>query len=684
MNTFRIKDLKLLFPQTSLVNALLALLFSGIFVVFVWEITQIRFTPLEDTLPLSKADKKLLYADTTGLCRDSIPDSLANEEVVENPLPDILSQCVYELKKAIDKGKARPINIPHEWRKDIEDFPEIQSGKVLYHFEYEFGFDTKGVWAIALPAVSQNVAVFVNDNLLGWSGSFEQPVARNGTRPQIFFIPGGELAEGKNEFDLYVVSQPAESGFLDQVYIGPAEMLKPAFDNYYFFRHTLPWGIALTIGVLSLFMLLLWYYRRNETEYGLFALGGFFWLLHSLNQLVVDIPFFRNANIWDNLIHISAGLLGLVGIFFTHRLLEKSYPIFEKILLLGALILLVLLLLLPKSPFYMLLFHFANFITIIAAFYVFVLTAIHALKINSLEWYALAAAVGVIAEFALNDYFMIIGKRPLYEGRFLHFGAPFLLLSFMWIMLKRFVDTLQNAEKYNSELQALNSTLENRVEISKQKIRQSFEAMRELEQKEVLVDERSRIMRDMHDGIGVYLTSMLRHLENDTVDKKQLTDAANNALNDLRLMIDSLGGASSDLAAMLGMFRTRISVALNSCHVKLKWHVEELPAVPDFGPERALNLLRILQEAFTNALKHSHADCIRLSAYAESDKGQLSLIRIEIDDNGDGFSIKTIRGNGLKNMQYRAKKIGAKLTLETDNQGTRITLTLPLSTPSGN
>jgi len=660
--------------KVALLNIVFPLLFAGLFVVLVWHIMQIRFQPVEGSISLPEAT---LMTDTSGKCKDSIPDSLAYASVLKKSLPIILAACVESLKLE-DNQYVRQVKIPHEWRKDIKDYPEIKSGKVLYHFEFSFVEKPQGLWAIALPAVSQNVAVFVNDNLLGWSGSFEKPVSRNATRPQMFFIPEGELGKGENEFDLYVVSQPAEKGFIDQVYIAPAEMLKPALGNYYLFRHTLPWTIVLTIAVLSIFMLFLWNYRRHETEYGLFALAGFFWLLHSLNQLMVNIPLIWNINLWDNLIYISGGLLSLVGIFFIHRLLDKHYPLFEKLLLYSALVLLVLMLFIPQSRFYSALLHFANFATVIAAFYIFVLTLIHSFKVKCLEWYALAAAVGVIAEFALNDYLMTIGLRPLYEGRFLHFGAPFLLLAFMWILLKRFVDTLQTAEKYNLELNLFNKELESRVEARGDKIRQSFETIRVLEQEQVLLKERSRIMRDMHDGIGVYLTSMLRHLENDSIDKKQLSDAAHNALNDLRLMIDSLGSASTDLPAMLGMFRTRISVALNACNVELKWHVEELPMIKNFGPERALNLLRILQETFTNALKHSNATRINLSASVELENSNEAHIRIEVVDNGTGFKLDITAGNGLKNMQYRAQKIKSKLNIKTDSNGTGITILLPL------
>ena len=657
------------------VNGIVPLLLSVIFMMLIWQITQVRFSPVEGSISLHEA---ILYTDVTGQCKDSIPDSLLTDDVVEESLPQVLLKCVKNLEKT-GIEYSRSVQIPHEWYKDIKEYPEIKSGKALYHFEVQFDVGASGLWAIVLPTASQNTAVFLNGILLGWGGSFEKPVARNATRPQIFTIPDGKFRKGLNEVDIYVVSQPARKGFLDKVYIAPIEMLKPAFNDFRIFRYTLSWIISLTMAVLSLFMFILWKYRRQEAEYGLFALSGFFWVIHTLNQFVVDIPF--SAKLWDGIIYASAGLLALTSVFFIHRLLNRSYPKREKALLITAFVLAILMLILPTtSGFFLGVFRISVLMEVVVAIYIFFVAVTYAFKVKKIEWYALALAIGVVAVFAVFDLMIVLEFRPLYKGQLLHFAAPFILLSFAWILLQRFVKTLEVSEKYNLELKALNQDLENRVEARGRKIRQSYETIRLLGQEQILLNERSRIMRDMHDGIGVYLTSMLRHLERDTIDKKQLSESAQNALNDLRLMIDSLGRASTDLPAMLGMFRARISVALKACGIELVWHVEELPPVKDFGPERALNLLRILQEAFTNALKHSEANSILLSAYSEPFGDKPCLIKIEIVDNGKGFNSANANGNGLKNMQYRARKIKADLHIDTSKEGTRLTIILPLST----
>ncbi|MEZ5480268.1 MAG: hypothetical protein R3E95_23150 [Thiolinea sp.] len=90
--------------------------------------------------------------------------------------------------------------------------------------------------------------------------------------------------------------------------------------------------------------------------------------------------------------------------------------------------------------------------------------------------------------------------------------------------------------------------------------------------------ERSLHHADMHDGIGVYLTSVCCGSWTLIRPIVSICAPAHNALNDLRLMIDSLGSTSNDLPAMLGMFRTWISPLVEACQVELEWEVAELPA----------------------------------------------------------------------------------------------------------
>jgi signal transduction histidine kinase len=95
------------------------------------------------------------------------------------------------------------------------------------------------------------------------------------------------------------------------------------------------------------------------------------------------------------------------------------------------------------------------------------------------------------------------------------------------------------------------------------------------------------------------------------------------------------------------------------------------------SPDIESNLLRISQEAITNAMKHSGANQInvRLSAGPEA-------VQLAIEDNGAGFDphVSTLsRGFGLISMQERADRIGGDLTILTKpGAGTKVHLLLPI------
>jgi signal transduction histidine kinase len=104
----------------------------------------------------------------------------------------------------------------------------------------------------------------------------------------------------------------------------------------------------------------------------------------------------------------------------------------------------------------------------------------------------------------------------------------------------------------------------------------------------------------------------------------------------------------------------------------LVWNIEldEAPAIPQ---RVMLQLLRIVQEALNNALKHAGATTIRIDAIWSSSQ---RLMSVSVADDGQGFATPFRRGRGLNNMQRRCREIGADLQINRLDPGTAITLTL--------
>jgi len=91
--------------------------------------------------------------------------------------------------------------------------------------------------------------------------------------------------------------------------------------------------------------------------------------------------------------------------------------------------------------------------------------------------------------------------------------------------------------------------------------------------------------------------------------------------------------------------------------------------------EQLLHLLRVIQEAVSNCIRHGRAREARVSL-----KMLKQGVRLSIRDNGRGFNPTTAKrgGHGLRNMAARAQKMGGRLTvLSKMNEGTRVVLDLP-------
>jgi signal transduction histidine kinase len=151
--------------------------------------------------------------------------------------------------------------------------------------------------------------------------------------------------------------------------------------------------------------------------------------------------------------------------------------------------------------------------------------------------------------------------------------------------------------------------------------------------------------------------------------------ALRECLDDLRLTIDSLEPTDNDLLPALGNFRYRVDPRLKRQGITLDWQVGDVPRLACLTPRNLLHLLRILQEAFTNVLKHAGASLIRVETGLMADEQQ---VFIRVSDNGAGFS-GDHRGRGLANMQQRAERIGGVLQVAPSSSGTTLELLLPVT-----
>lgn len=185
-------------------------------------------------------------------------------------------------------------------------------------------------------------------------------------------------------------------------------------------------------------------------------------------------------------------------------------------------------------------------------------------------------------------------------------------------------------------------------------------------------------MQDMHDGMGSSLNSALRVVEHGHLDEAGVAQVLKGCIDDLKLAIDSMEPVEADLLLLLATLRFRLEPRLEGSGIALRWEVRDIPRLDWLDPRNSLHILRILQEAFTNIIKYANATEVRVATAVEADA---EAVTVTIADNGSGFDLASALrsgGKGLFNQRRRAQAIGAEVSWDSNDSGTRLTLRLPL------
>lgn len=263
---------------------------------------------------------------------------------------------------------------------------------------------------------------------------------------------------------------------------------------------------------------------------------------------------------------------------------------------------------------------------------------------------------------AVRDTLVIANLSP--DRDFLHFRIAYIVIlpGLSLVFIKRF---LRSFEQVDHLLKTMDSTI-------KHKERE----YRETYQQREFLEERQRIIRDVHDGLGGQLMSIIALAANKGESFKPVEDSARTALEDLRMVINSLA-VEQDITGVLGTFRERAEIQLTAHGIALEWRMVDIPPIKTLSPTHALNVLRVMQEAITNVIKHSGADKVIIDFVLGTEQSR--FLRIDISDNGRGLTVpEGSEGYGLKNMRSRAEQLGGDLEVTSTPNHTRVGLTIPI------
>ena len=527
--------------------------------------------------------------------------------------------------------------------------------------------------AMYMVAFNRTGRLFVNGRLLREVGAMQEPLPMNWNRSQYVVVPAVMLRAGDNEIEVQQRAYGWERGWLAPVRLGTEEELRPVWQGRVFWQNDLVRLLAACTGAIGVFMLGVWLGRRSHSTYFWFGCASLLWTASSLDYFAVVSPLPPSQ--WEHFIEAAPVLRGVLMFMFVLRYCGRRQPLLETLMWLYFLVGAVAIYgdFMPGAvidPWYL--------AVLVASIWFSYIQVRVGLRNSLLE--GLMLAVAGIVQMALSAYDLVLFAQNHWTDRvyLAHFSAPLYLFVVGTILIRRFTESLNAYEK-------LAAVLEQRVGEKAAALERNYEQLVEARRNEALALERTRIMSEMHDGIGSQLTmalSLVRSMDREadpahTGEDGRVATVLRESIEDLQLIIDSLEPVENDLLTVLGTLRYRLQDRLGKGGIDLQWHVVDLPPLPMLTPHSVLSILRIVQEAFANCLKHSGATRISVTTGLKGDPGMDETAHIVIVDNGRGLQPKRAAGRGLDNMRRRAAALGGQLHITSQAGRTEVLLQFP-------
>lgn len=466
-----------------------------------------------------------------------------------------------------------------------------------------------------------------------------------------------------------VVALPVPAGSyhaVSRIFVGPRDLLEKRWEWRLRMQSGVPLAVSLTLAVLGLFAVTLWLRRPDESIYALFALGAAAWLVRNLHYYV-SLPGGRVAQDWFWwATHASLGWVMLTALLFALRFAQRRARRLERGL--TACVALVSLVTMPLwlRQLDMVVLQYAVTAGVAAVGTAWLAWLAWRERHAEMRLMALALFLSVLV--GGHDLAVLAGWAWPEHFFWMPFATLAVMLSFLHAVQCRYVVAVEQVKAENSQLQ---EDLDEQISVLQVQNAQ----LREVERQQALLLERQRIMADMHDGLGSSLLSALVAVEQGSMSQEKVVEVLRECVDDLRLVIDSIEPVGHDLVSLLATMRYRLGKRLQMGGLKLDWDVQDLPPLPWLEPPDALHVLRLMQEALNNVLKHACASRVRMVTRHHG-----SYVEIRVEDDGAGFDLQNIQhGRGLKSQIKRAQRLGGKLRIDSQpGMGTRLSLRLPV------
>ncbi len=226
--------------------------------------------------------------------------------------------------------------------------------------------------------------------------------------------------------------------------------------------------------------------------------------------------------------------------------------------------------------------------------------------------------------------------------------------------LTMFTIVVMRFRSASAQARELLHTLEQRIADKERALSNSYQQLEVLAREQARSAERTRILRDMHDGVGSHISAAIRQLQSGKATDGQVLTTLRDSLDHLKLSIDAMHLMPGDVTALLANMRYRLEPRFTSSGMAFEWDVDLLPLIERLDHAGMRQLQYMVFEALSNVLQHAQARTLQIQAQKV---GQGATAVLRIIDDGLGFDAQAPVSRGLASMRERASAIGARLVL---------------------
>ena len=492
-------------------------------------------------------------------------------------------------------------------------------------------------YAIYLTAALSNAQLFVNGTFVGQSGDLRGQPPKRWEAEQLFPVPRDALRKGPNVFDLRVYTPADARGGIGTVLFGPHEALylRALRDQL---GHSIGPAVAsLTITILGLFMIVLWFRARDNPDYLLFAVACILWGLHTGASLLPREPLPRpHFWVWWNAVYVTFVVLLCL---FVVRFTNTRWPRYERGALLYAAASVPVLYAAPAPAFALWAagVRLGAIAIALAALYAVVRSTFRTR--DTLGWILLATTAAAAA-FGIHDWLAVRDPdnlRPVYL-------VPYVALLFIafvgWMMIDRFVRTLRQYEALNVELE---SRVEEKSRALEMEAGRQADLRREAESanlsKSRFLAAASHDLRQPLHALGLFASALDERVKEP--GSRELIGRINQSIGSLETLFDQVLDVSRlDAGAVTAQVRAvplqplfdRIANDLSSNAEEKNLALRFVPTARVVRSDPHL-LERILRNLVVNAIRYTERGGIVVGVRPRS--GRLAL---EVRDSGIGIA----------------------------------------------